>query len=253
MYKFALAGLSVLATLTIISSSTKANALENTPINDIKIAAATPLVIASFDNPEKEEVLPAEPVITKHVVAEHESLSIIAKKYNTTWKRIYDKNTTVQNPDIITVGTELIVPNEDEVLTERTLPETQQIVEPAVQKTAQKPAPKPAVKTASVTTRGSSSGNLYVPGYCTWYVKNLRPDLPNNLGNADTWVSRAAAQGLATGSTPRAGAVGQRGMHVVYVLSVNSDGTVNITEMNHKGLYVVTTRTLPGDYFKYIY
>jgi surface antigen len=110
-----------------------------------------------------------------------------------------------------------------------------------------------AVAKSTPAPRGSSSGNLYVPGYCTWYVKNQRPDLPNNLGNAATWVSRAAAQGIPTGSTPQAGAVGQRGNHVVYVKSVNSDGSVNISEMNHKGLYVITHRTLPGNYFQYVY
>ena len=102
-------------------------------------------------------------------------------------------------------------------------------------------------------SQASSTGNRYSPGYCTWYVKNMRPDLPNNLGNANTWVSRAAAQGITTGSTPKAGAVGQRGMHVVYVESVNADSTVTISEMNHKGLYVRTVRTLPANYFTYIY
>src|SRR5690606_14498577 len=108
------------------------------------------------------------------------------------------------------------------------------------------PVASAATRTALYSGTASAAGNRYVPGYCTWYVKNMRPDLPNNLGNADTWVSRAAAQGLPTGSTPRAGAVGQRGMHVVYIKSVNGDGSVNITEMNHKGLWVVTERTLPG-------
>jgi surface antigen len=81
----------------------------------------------------------------------------------------------------------------------------------------------------------------------------MRPDLPNNLGNANTWVSRAAAQGLATGSAPRVGAVGQQGMHVVYVEAVNGDGTVTISEMNHAGLYVRTVRTVPASTFMYIY
>ena len=77
--------------------------------------------------------------------------------------------------------------------------------------------------------------------------------MPNNLGNANTWVARAAAQGMATGSTPRAGAVGQQGMHVVYVESVNGDGTVTISEMNHVGWNVVNQRTVPASNFQYIY
>jgi peptidoglycan DL-endopeptidase CwlO len=77
--------------------------------------------------------------------------------------------------------------------------------------------------------------------------------LPNNLGNANTWVARAAAQGIPTGSAPRVGAIGQQGMHVVYVESVNGDGTVTVSEMNFRGRYVISSRTVPASTFRYIY
>lgn len=107
-------------------------------------------------------------------------------------------------------------------------------------------APTPAQTATSglkTVVKGNSSGNTYFAGNCTWYAKSMRPDLPNNLGNADTWTSRAAAQGIPTGYVPRAGAVGQYGMHVVYVTSVNADGTFNLSEMNYKGYGVVSTRS----------
>ena len=112
-----------------------------------------------------------------------------------------------------------------------------------------------ATVAAAPVVRGASSGNLYADGNCTWHVKSLRPDLPNNLGNANTWASRAAAQGLSTGSEPRVGAAAQfRGrMHVAYVTAVNGDGTVNISEMNYRGLYQVTSRTVPASSLIYIY
>lgn len=88
----------------------------------------------------------------------------------------------------------------------------------------------------------SHSENWYTPGNCTWYAKSRRPDLPNNLGNANTWTVRARNQGIPTGTTPAVGAVGQYGMHVVYVTAVNSDGTFNLSEMNWRGLYVVSER-----------
>jgi surface antigen len=201
-----------------------------------------------------------------HTVVSGDTLTRIANEYDTEWVRLWEKNAELKHPDQLKVGQKLTIPESDEKLAKRELPDPP--VQPAAAAVAQAAPARTqsrtqapsrqtnAVRTASVQTsapRGSSSGNLYVPGYCTWYVKNQRPDLPNNLGNADTWVSRARAQGLPTGSTPRAGAVGQRGMHVVYVKSVNSDGSVNISEMNHKGLYVITHRTLPGNYFQYIY
>lgn len=102
--------------------------------------------------------------------------------------------------------------------------------------------------------RASSSGNTYAWGYCTWYAKSMRPDLPNNLGNGGQWVANAARQGFATGSTPRAGAIGEQPGHVVYVKSVNKNGTVNISEMNYNGgVGVVNHRTVPASMFRYIY
>ena len=97
-----------------------------------------------------------------------------------------------------------------------------------------------------------NSSNTYAWGNCTWYVKNKRPDLPNNLGNANTWVAFAAQQGLATGTTPAVGAVAQYGMHVAYVESVNDDGSFVISEMNYYGLNIIDTRTVSGGW-QFIY
>ena len=101
--------------------------------------------------------------------------------------------------------------------------------------------------------RFAVAGNTYSRGYCTWYAKNKRPDLPNSLGNAYSWLARAKAQGIPTGSVPRVGAIGQRAMHVVYVERVNADGTVFVSEMNYRGWNIVSTRTAPASSFQYIY
>jgi len=99
----------------------------------------------------------------------------------------------------------------------------------------------------------SDTSNTYERGQCTWYAKSKRPDLPNNLGNANTWVERASAQGIATGSTPRAGAIGQQGMHVVYIEAVNNDGTVYLSEMNYDYNGGFRYRTANASDFMYIY
>lgn len=103
-----------------------------------------------------------------------------------------------------------------------------------------------------------SAGNLYVPGNCTWFVKSKRPDLPNTLGNAKTWYTRAKAQGWNVGEKPKKGAVGvsTRGYygHVVYVEGVSLDGQmVTISEMNYRGLFSTNIRTVHYSTFKYIY
>jgi surface antigen len=100
-------------------------------------------------------------------------------------------------------------------------------------------------------------GNGYDQGYCTWYVKNRRPDIGNYWGNANQWLYSAQAEGYATGGAPRAGAIGVSSEgyygHVVYVESVNSDGSVNISEMNYQGWNIQDSRTTSASEFVYIY
>lgn len=196
---------------------------------------------------KKEDAQPAVKPVVNHTVAPGESLIKIASVYNTTWDRLYAKNTQIAQPDVINVNDIIVIPEADEVLPERAVP----IAAPVAVSTGTGRVAKTSA--ARTQVRGSSAGNTYTAGYCTWYAKNRRPDLPNRLGNASAWVSSAAAQGFATGSAPRAGAIGQQGNHVVYVESVNGDGTVTVSEMNYHGLFVISSRTVAASNFRYIY
>lgn len=94
---------------------------------------------------------------------------------------------------------------------------------------------KPVVTQASLTGEPITAGNTYPYGYCTWWAKNKRPDLPNRLGNAGRWLANAARAGLPTGSTARAGAIvvtseGRIG-HVGYVEAVEDDEII-VSDMN---------------------
>jgi surface antigen len=248
-------------------NSNKASAL---PLEDVQKSnspsSSSELIVFADKNDLVEDhvelaaisLLPTEEVQVvdqKHVVVESETLSKIAESYQTTWKRIYDKNKAITDPNIVNPGDVVIIPKQEEVLEERDLPVIIQTNKPLAKSTnnTTNNTQTKTIESSQKAERGSVAGNGYVAGYCTWYVKNRRPDMPNNLGNASTWVARASAQGMATGSAPQVGAVGQKGNHVVYVESVNGDGTVTISEMNHKGRYVMTTRTVPASYFKYIY
>jgi len=251
-----LTGLFACVVIAAASSSTaSAEALDLSVNNSYQSTSLKAELIKSIEakNAPKQEEKPAEeqPVAKVHTVAEAENLSSIAQLYEVSWQRIYNKNEQLAHPDQLKVGDQITIPLPDEELAERPLPQPP-VVEPVV---AAAPvaaaAPKPAAPT--YVSRGSSAGNTYVAGYCTWYAKNMRPDLPNNLGHAATWVSRAAAQGYATGSAPQAGAIGQQGNHVVYVERVNGDGTVTVSEMNYKGLYIVSSRTVAASNFMYIY
>ena len=109
-----------------------------------------------------------------------------------------------------------------------------------------------------VNYSSTAAGNSYAPGNCTWYVKQMRPDIGNFWGNASNWVYSAQADGFNTGSKPKIHAIGvtQEGWagHVVYVEKVSLDGlTVTISEMNFGGLYNMNTRTVSASAFQYIY
>jgi len=105
---------------------------------------------------------------------------------------------------------------------------------------------------------GSSCGNHFTPGQCTWYVANRRC-IPW-YGNADEWFSNARAYGYPEGHAPVVGAVavwGNSGYspvgHVAYVESVGSTSFV-ISEMNYNGgTFRVDYRTIqdssPGPNF----
>lgn len=246
MRKAALAGLfAFVAILAASSSRASAETLDILHINKQTNAATIlrPIVLASSESKKTDTAVQTTISEVKiHVVQPNENLTSIAMQYQTTWQRLFDKNTQIAQPDILQIGDKITIPEPGEVIKEREA----QIVNTAVSKSV--------VAGGAVTVaRGVSAGNTYTPGYCTWYAKNMRPDLPNNLGNADTWVSRAAAQGISTGSMPAPGAIGQQGMHVVYVERVNPDGTVFISEMNFTGLYAISTRTVAASTFRYIY
>ena len=107
----------------------------------------------------------------------------------------------------------------------------------------------------------------YEAGNCTAYAKQMRPDIPNDLGDAKDWAINAATldpeHGFPVDKIPMAGDIavfqpGDHGAfpighkdkfgnpddygHVAYVESVNNNGTFNISEMNVKGKYVVSRR-----------
>lgn len=117
----------------------------------------------------------------------------------------------------------------------------------------------------------ASAGNRYAFGNCTWYVYERRAELGKPIGsfwgNANTWDSSAIAAGFVVNKTPAAGAIiqwneysepyiGYAG-HVGIVESVNSDGSITITEMNngaYGGFNRVNSRTfVPSAAVSYIH
>ena len=100
--------------------------------------------------------------------------------------------------------------------------------------------------------------NGYDYGWCTCHAANRRQEIgrpiPNNLGNAISWLSVARRAGLPTGNEPQAGAVlwhknlGGLG-HVAFVEKINDDGSALVSDMNYPSWGRVTYRTVPPSEF----
>lgn len=93
-------------------------------------------------------------------------------------------------------------------------------------------------------TNTAGTYNMYQMWNCTWWVayrwaQTGRPIMPL-LGNASQWYYNAQRLGMATGTTPRQYAAAVTSFygygHVVFVESVNADGSINTSEMNESGL-----------------
>lgn len=238
--KSGIAAVAVVFSVVLFSSSTAYGAEEPRPKTNDKQATETHITVT---------------------VQGGDTLEKIASAHDTTYVQLYNANPQISNPDAIDIGNEIRIPTAEEQLPDR-------FGEFAAQQATAVAAAAPTYESAGYEpvysqtyTPGSqavyatdSAGNTYFKGYCTWYAKERRPDLPNMLGNGGQWVASASAQGYATGNEPRVGAVAETPGHVAYVESVNADGTITISEMNGTaGFGAVGSRNVPASQYRYIY
>lgn len=230
---------------------------------DAAYADQTSDVVVARD-PSQTQTVATEakvPEVIEVTVRAGDNLSLIARKYGTTVDDIVQRN-AITNPNVIEIGTVLKVQSTGEVVEEPAAPYNQ--LQAAASAFITPPAPvvvaAPTTQraaTRSYTSAPVNSSSYYVGNgmWCTDYVHSRRPDVPI-YGNAGyNWISAAQAQGRATGTTPRAGAIAVMNGHVAYVESVNTDGTYTVSEMgwNYKaGNY--NQRTVgPGAFGGFIY
>lgn len=249
------------------------------PVIGLAIVFALPFIEAHsvYAEGASERVIARTLALDKHVEVETatsknvrltinigDTLTEIAATYSTTVDDIVAAN-AITDPNLVSVGQEIEVADNRDVTQGQTAPAYGQLKSaadafinpPAPAVVATTVATSPNVSSAPVKSRAvsGSTGNSYAWGNCTWYVKERKPHIPNMLGNGGYgWVGNMAAAGYASGSVPQVGAIGVEPGHVVVIESVNSDGTVNISEMNYAGrLGVIHYRTAPASEFVYIY
>jgi surface antigen len=230
--------------------------------------ASKPQVVASAFKSNKD--------IKTYVVQSGDTVSSIAAKFGVTSDSVRWSNGLTG--DAVTVGAKLLIPPVNGLVYIVKSGDTPQSLATRYNTTADKiiqyndaeisgiqvgeviliPDGSIVVKLASSGSRyfgnAQYSSNGYDRGYCTWWVAYMRQKagdpLPSNLGNASTWGIRAAAFGLPTGHSPRVGAAvvtSTRGEgHVAYVVAVNDDGSIWVSEMNSHGQVSMTDPTSTG-------
>ena len=141
---------------------------------------------------------------------------------------------------------------------------------PAAASTASTPAPAAQTSSYTYTTgggfpavdpsfRAAINGGYF--GQCTYYVFNRMAQVGtpighSMMGNAAEWPAYARSYGYSVSNSPSAGSaiVFQQGLagadptygHVGFVEAVNADGSLYISEMNVRGLNVISYRTIPA-------
>lgn len=184
-----------------------------------------------------------------------DNLAAVAEKYGSTVDGIIEANNL--DSDVVAGNTKLLLPG-------GVLPESERPgyrAPNSARATVRNSYSSRDTGAASSNYVPYTSGNTYAYGYCTWYAYNRRVQmgmpLPSNLGNANTWHTRARAAGYLVNRSPSVGAVIQTTAggygHVGVVEKINADGTIEISEMNNRaygGWGRINSRTVtnPGDY-----
>lgn len=207
-------------------------------------------LVSAPKNPTAE-LLEPKPVVqtvqvkepTLYTIKEGDTLTSISRAYSVDLSRLWAANPELTNPDIIEPSKSLKIPEADEVLSERPLPASV-VTAPTLNQSASR-------RIDSVGSSVSTPG-WYDANSCTGWVASKRY-VPNGWGNATDWKWHAQQEGWTVSSTPVVGSIGWTSGHVVYVESVNNDGTITISEQNWDWHGSIRTITVKASKYVYLY
>lgn len=189
-----------------------------------------------------------------------DTLEAIAKEHDTTFVRLFNANKSIGHPDHINVGDKITIPKKDKELANRYAELLAATPAPVVSApvAAQTVQAAPQQQTTQQYTAAPVNSSSYYVGngmWCTDWVHSKRPDVPIYSDAGYSWIDSARAEGKATGTSAKPGAVAVTDGHVAYVENVNSDGSYEVTEMGwdyQAGKF--NRRTVqPGTFGQFIY
>jgi surface antigen len=202
---------------------------------------ANNLASDAIDAGKQLVIPPVDGVI--YTVASGDTTISIATKYQA------DKDRIVAFNDLELTG---LIPGKTIIVPGGVLPNTERPGYVTPQNAASQGSYLGGFSTVNAQIAKASAGNRYAFGNCTWYAYERRMQLGRPVGsfwgNAATWAMYAQSAGYLVDHTPAVGAVMQNGGgfgHVAIVESVNSDGSITLSEMNYAGNFNrVTSRTV---------
>lgn len=228
MMKYKVLTLAVVAMPLAVSGRAQANPFE---LDNQKIV--TLQLIDNRKEPPQEK--PKQDTQTVYTVKKNDSLSKIAKHHKTSAQRLYDRNLDIKDPDVISVGQKIVVPDKNEKLKHRAI-----VVEAT-------PYPRQRSVGISNSAPRGSGVNGFEWGWCTWYAQSQRMD-KKFRGNAKDWMA------FVNGYTPKVGAVavntnaaGGYG-HVAIVIGIKGS-QIKVRHMNWAGFGVVTEDWIDKSYW----
>jgi LysM repeat protein len=171
-----------------------------------------------------------------YTIKKGDTLTKVSKRFKVPVSRVLCANKQLDNPDLIHPSERLKIPHKKDKLKCAKIKTLLPISRA-----------KPPLSTGGFSV---APAGWYPVGQCTWLVWTKRP--VGMWGNASDWLYNAQRDGVATGSTPRAGAIGWTSGHVVYVESVHGD-TVTISEANYDYAGSIRTIDMPASKYLYIY
>jgi len=113
------------------------------------------LLLASGATASADTKKPAKPADKTVTVQEGDTLTKIATDNSTTYVRLYDKNTNINDPDLIYPDEVITIPASDEQLADRPLPEKVQAAIAAAPQALQQSPSRVAYQSAGVVPSGS--------------------------------------------------------------------------------------------------
>lgn len=163
----------------------------------IEQPAVAAVLAESTDAPSTgpiEEATPEAPLEVIVEVQKGDSLSKIATAHETTWKRLFDANVNIADPNIINPGDKIRIPAAEEVLAERAAPAPKPVTKAPVARRSMPAAANTGVAAPMVADGSVWDALARCESGGRWNINTGNGYYGGLQFNAGTWLSNGGGQ-----------------------------------------------------------